>query len=300
MSTTTYKITAAINLYNKSNVTISGDSIAGGSVACIQLVNCTNVHITHCKLGNSKSFGILIANCSNVLVDSCFITRVSTGVLAVNCPNGAIRVQYNQILNTQGPYPQGAGIQFSGVNGGNNHINYNRIENIVGQCDPEDKINVYKSNGLPSDPITVIGNWIRGSGTSTTSAGVTMGDQGGSYQLAKDNIVVNSGYEGMQVAGGTYIQMMNNTIYGQALPWSHIGLGHGNYSGLPSNHITMSGNKVNWTSGNPADQIKGSLTRVMNAATSLTAATDIIGWSTNIFNADINTSILPAKIIDFH
>src|ERR1700761_4166378 len=34
-ATTGYKIVAPISLYNKSNLTISGDSIVGGSVACI-------------------------------------------------------------------------------------------------------------------------------------------------------------------------------------------------------------------------------------------------------------------------
>jgi len=263
------------------------------------LVNCTNIHITHCKLGNSLSYGILIANCSNVLVDSSFITKVSTGVLAVNCPGGAIRVLSNQLLNTQGPFPLGAGIQFSNVDGHNNHIDYNRIQNIVGQCNPEDKISLYKSNGVAGDPITVSGNMILGSGKSTSACGITLGDQGGSYQVAQNNTVVNSGAGGMQIAGGTYISIINNNIYSAAFPWSHMGLLCANYSGKPSNNLTISGNKVNWTSGNPNDQLRGSLTRIMNAGSSLTAGSSIIGWNTNILGANINAAILPSSIIDF-
>jgi len=242
----------------------------------------------------------LIGNSSNILVDSNFITKVASGVLAIGCPNGSIRILSNQILNTQGPFPLGAGIQFSAVGGGNNHVDNNRIQNVVGQCNPEDKINVYKSNGLPGDPITVKGNWILGSGTSTSSCGITLGDQGGSYEVAQDNIIVNSGAGGAQIAGGTYISIINNTIYSAAFPWSHMGILCANYSGKPSNNLTISGNKVNWTSGMPNDQYGGSTSRVMNVGSSLTSAvTAIVGASTNILNANINASILPASIITF-
>lgn len=297
-SASTYKIVAAVNLYNKSNVTISGDSIAGGSKPCIQLTNCSNITITHCKLGHSSSYGILLSNCKNVLIQSNNINRVSSGVLAVSCPNGSIRVLNNQIQNTQGPYPRGAGIQFSGVKGSNNHIDYNRIENVVGQCNPEDKINLYKSYGVSGDPITVTGNLIRGSGTSTTASGVTLGDQGGAYQVAKNNMVVNSGSMGMQVAGGNNIQIINNSIYSSATAWSHMGLGCGNYAGGSFYSITISGNKVNWLSGKTSDQLKGSKTRVMNSSYQAGTAMPS-GWSTNVLGAAINSTIVPTALIVF-
>lgn len=296
-ATTGYKIVAPISLYNKSNLTISGDSIVGGSVACIQLVNCKNIHITNCKLGNSKSFGIMVGNSSGITIDYCNISNVATGILALSC-TGSIVVQHNQVLNTQGPFPQGAGIQFSAVNGSNNHIDYNRIQNVVGKCNPEDKISIYKSYGVSTSPITVTGNMILGSGTSTSACGITLGDQGGSYQIAQNNTIVNSGAGGAQIAGGTYITITNNSIYSAAFPWSHMGLLCANYSGLPSNNLTVSYNKVNWTSGNPKDQINGSTTRVMN--TSLTGLIyTTIGFSTNILGAAISASILPSTITNF-
>jgi len=299
-SATSYKIVGPINLYNKSNMTISGDSIAGGNVACIQLINCKNIRITHCKLGRSKSFGILIGNSSNIQVDSCNISNVATGILAITCPAGAIRITHNQILNTQGPFPQGGGVQFSNVSGHNNHIDYNRIQNVAGQSNPEDKVSVYKSNGVAGDPITVTGNLILGSGASTSSCGITLGDQGGSYQVAQNNTIVNSGAGGAQIAGGTFIQIMNNSIYSAAFAWSHMGVLCANYSGKPSNNLTISGNKINWTSGNPHDQYGGSTTRIMDAGSSLTSPTStIIGSKTNTLRAAINATLLPAKIVNF-
>ena len=297
---TIYSATAPINLYNKSNLTINGDSINGGTIPCIQLVGCTNIHITHCRLQNTTSFGILISNCSNILVDSTDITKVGTGVLAVGCPNGGIRVQYNQILNTQGPFPQGAGIQYSNVGGTYNRIQYNKIQNLQGQSNPEDAISVYKSNGSAADLIYVIGNWISGGGPSTTGSGITLGDGGGSNQCAEQNIVINSGNMGMQVAGGTNIQILNNKIYSSPFAWSHQGLGCGNYSGLPSSNITISGNQVKWYSGKASDlSYYPGATSIEKDASYQAGTPTPIGWSTNVLGANINATLLPSSIVNF-
>lgn len=253
------KLSTPISLYNKSNITISGDSINGGILPCIQLTNCTNIHITKCRITNSSNYGILIGSgCSNILIDSCYITNVAGGVFAVGCPNGSIRVNSNQMLNMRGPFPKGDFVQFSNVGGHNNRIQYNICENVPGQSNPEDGISIYKSNGVAGDPILINGNTIKGGGPSTTGAGITVGDQGGSYILAENNTVVNTGSMGMQVAGGHDIQLYNNTISSIAFPWSHVGLGSGNYSGQASYNITINANRVYWISGLPADQLKGS------------------------------------------
>jgi hypothetical protein len=43
VKTSAYKISAPIEYINKSNITITGDSINGGTAPCIYLINCTNV-----------------------------------------------------------------------------------------------------------------------------------------------------------------------------------------------------------------------------------------------------------------
>ena len=292
------KSSSVISLYRKSNVTISGLTISGGTAPCIQLTQCTNIHIKKCKLQNTTNYGILIGSgCSNILIDSCYISNVATGVLAVTCPNGQIRISHNQFLNMTGPYPKGSYVQFSGVGGSYNRIQYNTCENTQGYSNPEDGISIYKSNGIPGDPICVVNNTLRGGGPSTTGSGITVGDGGGSYIYAAYNTVVNSGYMGMQVAGGHDIQLYANNITSSAFSWSHQGLGCGNYSGQSSYNITINGNKVKWISGKASDQIRGS-TSIERDASYQVGTPMPGGWTSNMLGASISpTSVVPSTLI---
>lgn len=288
------------NSVNAKTLVISGDSIVGGTLACITLTNCTNIRITHCKLLNSSSMGIQLLNCSNITIDSNYISKVSSGVYAQNCPLGQLKVSYNSMVNMVGPYPRGQCVQFNAVSGGGNRITYNRFENMQGQSFPEDMINVYKSNGLATDPITVSYNWLRGGGPSTTGSGITVGDQGGSNISVLSNYVINSGSIGIQVAGGNNIKVMSNEIFSDVFPWSHLGLGCGNYSGLPSANITIGWNMVHWLSGSAVDQWKGS--KSMEKDTSHQKGTlTPISWNTNTVNAaGLTKNVIPAAMAVVH
>ncbi|HVV53698.1 MAG TPA: right-handed parallel beta-helix repeat-containing protein [Mucilaginibacter sp.] len=297
-----YKLAAPIVLKNQSNLTISGDSINGGAGPCISLTNCTNIHITKCKLMNGttvSSTGLNLYGCKNITIDYCFISKVATGVYAQN--SSTVVVDNNQFLNMMGPYPRGAYVQFNNVSGGGNRITNNKGENVAGQSNPEDGINLYKSNGLSTDPILVSGNELRGGGPSTTGSGITVGDQGGSYQTITNNTCVNTGNIGMQVAGGTYINMSNNTIYSTATSISHLGLGCGNYSGTASNNITMGGNKIKWMCGKASDlaYYPAGTTVVEKDESVQSGLAKPAGWGTNILSATISANILPTTLIDF-
>jgi parallel beta-helix repeat protein len=294
---TKLKLTPTIYWANKSNITIRDDSIDGNgaNVACIRLTNCTNVHITHCKILNTTNYGIYLFNCSNVVIDSNYITKAGTGVFAQSCPLGGIQVNFNTMLNITGMQYNKDFVQFALVNGPGNRIDYNRLENIQGKSNPEDGINLYQCYGSPTDYIYVMGNWIRGGGPSTTGSGITVADQGGSYQLVLNNVVINSGYIGIQAAGGTFIRIQNNTITSTAFSWSHLGLGYGNFSGKPSNNITISGNKVNWICGLPADVAKGMKQFDMYYQD---GAVMPGGWTTNVGKCAVATSMITAKLID--
>jgi hypothetical protein len=224
------------------------------------------------------------------VIDSCFITNVRAGVNAMSCTT--VKVNNNQFLNMNGPFPSGNFVQFNNVNGGGVQINYNRCEDIVGVAQhPQDGLSVYQCNGLPGDSVQVIGNWIRGGQVQHDSgggAGIVLGDVGGSYQVARNNILVNPGAVGMQVQGGSHIKMDHNTIYSSSTPFTMSGLSYGNYSGAVSTDVNMSYNKVKYyqTSGAEMDIWWDSSTVVQPA-----------GWSTNIAKANIDASILPATII---
>ncbi|MBS1527476.1 MAG: right-handed parallel beta-helix repeat-containing protein [Bacteroidetes bacterium] len=295
-----YSQNKPINLINAHDLVIDGQTINGGDVPCIWLRHCSNIRITHCKLMNSSTFGIYITSSSNIQIDHNYIAKVSAGVYVEDAPDGQVRVTNNDMLNMIGqPYHKDF-VQFNRVNGANNRICDNNLENIQGESNPEDAINLYKCNGLDDDPIIISGNRIRGGGPSMTGSGITIGDQGGNNQLVENNILVNTGCMGIQIAGGTNMKVLNNTIYSRAFPWSHVGMGYGNYSGKPSNNIIMKGNKINWMSGWPRDQYNGTKTRRFDVSYQRSAVSKPEGWEDNILNAPIDSTILPEKLLKRH
>ena len=288
----TYKASAPINLSGQSNITISGDSINannGGTIG-IHLSNCNNVHITKCKIMNSTTDGIQLSNCTNVTIDSCFITNVRAGVNAMQCTT--VKVNSNQFLNMNGPFPSGNYVQLNNVKGGGIQVNYNRCEDIAGVAKhPQDGISIYQCNGLQGDSVQVIGNWIRGGQIQNDSgggAGIVLGDVGGSYQVARNNIIVNGGFVGAQVQGGVHIKMDHNTVYSAATPYSNCGICYGNYSGAASSDVNMSYNKVKYFQTSGAE---------MDAWWDPSSASQPAGWSTNTLKASFDANILPAVII---
>ena len=299
-TTTIYVATKPIVLSSASNVTISGDSINGKSLVCITLNNCTNIHITKCKIMNSTIRGILLNSCTNILIDSCFFTNVSVGVYAHL--GTQIRILSNDFLNMRGPIPAGNFVQFNNVTGSGNQINYNKCEDIIGAgTNPNpnggDGISLYQSNGTAASPIQVYGNWIRGGGTNTGvlgMAGIVAGDVGGSYQDIENNILVNTGYVGIQAQGGTFITIMHNQIYSDQLPWSGVGLASANYSGVPSSNNTIAYNTVNWKAGYLS---MGQRDTTYKAGSGTSANALPTGWSTNTVKATITPSILPVALI---
>ena len=288
-TTTSYTASAPINLTGAHDLIISGKSINGGSVPAISLTNCYNIHITQNLLGNSTTVGIYLYNCYNITMDSNNISNVSTGVYVVNTTKGGIIVVWNQFKNMQGPFPRGQFVQFNTVSGPNNSISNNRGENIFGSSYPEDAINLFKSKGTASSPIKVVGNWIRGGGPSASGGGIMLGDNGGSYEVASGNILVDPGQYGMAIAGGDHISITGNSIYARAQFFTNIGLYVWGQTGSHCTNATVSGNKVNYSNAS----------NIQNDSWLGTGETTPSGWSTNIWDANIDASILPAAVISF-
>lgn len=283
---TSYKSSSPINYLKQHDITISGLSIKGGSVASIVLSNCYNVHITQCSLGNSTTVGIELFNCYNVTIDYCYFTNCSTGVEAEVCTSNIV-VQNNQFLNMQGPYPRGQAVQFNQCSGAGNAINNNMIENIAGQSSTQEVVSCYKTNGTAASPVQVNGNWILGAGPSVTSGGLQLGDNGGSYISASNNIIVGSGAVGLSVSGGDHIVVTNNTVYSPATSISNAGVSVWGQAGYPVTNCTVSNNKIKFfnKSGAENDKWIGPSTPTPT------------GWAANTWGASIDASILPASII---
>jgi len=285
----TYATSSALSYSGKSNFTISGKSITGGTY-CLYLNNCSNVTITDCRFANATKYEVyMTGNCKNIKMTYCYVTGGVSGVHVEN--SSTIKINANQFKNINGPFPGGNFVQFVNVSGGGNQINNNKCEDIAGVGKPEDGLSVYQSNGLQGDSIQVNGNWIRGGQYNNTSGGgaaIVLGDVGGSYQVARNNVIVNGGFVGMQVQGGTHIKMDHNTIYGAVTPYSNCGLCYGNYSGKSSSDVNISYNKVKYYKTNGQE---------MDAWWDPSTASQPIGWSTNTLKASISAAILPTTII---
>ena len=280
-----YTDSAPIVLDGKSNQTISMLSINNPSGHCIKLANCSNIIIQNCKLGPAKNEGVYLYNCKNITITNCSMDSIDSGVVADACTG--IVVTYNDVRNVQGPMPRGQMVQFGHVYGAGNSISYNVGENILGQSFPEDEISLYMSNGTAADPIKVIGNWIRGGGPSGSGGGIMTGDQGGSYVLVQDNILVNPGQYGITISSGNNITIKNNKIYSMKQSISNIGLSAFKQYPINSFSNTIMNNEVNFTNKD------GVLNNMWNAGN----MGEVIGWVTNSYNANLNSSILPVQII---
>lgn len=283
-----YKASAPVSYFNQSNFTIKGLSFSGGTYG-IYLNECSNVTIDYCKITGSAKYEIYLWNCKNIRIVYNYISGGVSGIHAEN--SSSIRVDHNQITGILGPYPGGNFVQFVNVSGPKSSIKYNRCEDIEGVGKPEDGLSVYKSNGAVGDSIMVVGNWIRGGqyyNTSGGAAGIVLGDVGGSYQVARGNILVNPGFVGAQVQGGSHIKMDHNIIYSGVTPYSNDGMSFGNYSGQPVLDINMSYNTIRFYNKNNVE---------VDMWADPSAGLIPTGWNTNIGKANIGASILPATII---
>jgi len=287
--TPVYTVSKPINLTGAHDLTISGKSIDGGAVPAITLTNCYNVHITGNMLANSTDVGIYLYNCYNITIDSNDISNVASGVDVVNTTKGGILVIWNEFRNMRGPFPRGQFIQFNTVSGPNNLIDNNRGENIFGSSYPEDAINIYKSRGTAASPIKVTNNWIRGGGPSASGGGIMLGDNGGSYQVASGNILVDPGQYGMAIAGGSHISITRNSIYARMQSFTNIGIYIWAQTGSKCTYATISGNKVNFTNAQ----------NEQNDAWIGTGESTPSGWATNTWDANIDASLLPAAVVSF-
>jgi hypothetical protein len=179
-------------------------------------------------------------------------------------------------------------VQFNNVNGAGNSVTNNKGEDILGQSQSEDAISMYQSNGTAASPIMISGNWIRGGGPSSSSGGIMLGDEGGSYLTAENNILVNPGEYGMAIAGGDHNSILNNTIYGASQSFTNVGLYVNSINGHTVTNSTVTGNKVLFYNSS----------NYVNSCWLAPGTTTPSGWSTtNIWSTILTPAILPSVII---
>ncbi|HTD99915.1 MAG TPA: right-handed parallel beta-helix repeat-containing protein [Mucilaginibacter sp.] len=301
--------TSPVNLTGVSNKTISGYTINldGSKTVGIYLHNCDHIRITDCRIMNSENMGIRLDNCSDIIIENCFVSDVSVGIYAFRC-TGGIKVNNNEVMDMVGPFVKdnkliglGAHIQFNSCTGGGNQINYNKCQTTIAEGNNPnertgDNISLYKSSGIPGDPIQVYHNKIKGGGTSTGSfgaGGIIAGDSGGDWQDVEYNTVVDCGYAGIQQHGGSNNIIRHNTILLNNKPWSGAGLVVANYSGAPSANNTVSDNTVNCFAG----KFNTQRDTVYKPGSGNSAMERPKGWETNVVKAKIDLRVLPDQLI---
>lgn len=300
-----YTSSSPISLTAQSFQVIRGVSIdgGGGGVIPIALTDCHDIRITGSNITNSgQTVGISLYNCYNITIDSCVITSVGAGVYAQNCPKGGIKIIANYFSNMHrtlvgGQPTHGQMVQFNTVNTTNmvqSVVKFNRLEDFDGQSDPEDAISMFKSNGTSLQPIEISYNYIRRNvPISRTGGGILLGDNGGSWQVSHDNVLVSPGDYGIGIAGGDNMSQTSNKVYSPAHPGStvaNVAISYFNWT--PGTNTctnnTMSGNVVNWYS----DRFP-SVNNVFSG-TGANACTPV--QTGNTFGAAIDGTILPAVL----
>lgn len=290
--TGSYTKSDPINYVGKSNFVIEGYEISSSSEDCIALFNCENVVIRNNKLGPSISKrGVYLYNCKNITIEDCSFENVQLGLIAST--SQGVKFEHNDMKNIigmlNGGFEIGSMVQFISVTGSGNSISYNSCENMPGSSSPEDIINIFASNGTANSPIVVKGNWIRGGGPSLTGGGINLGDYGGSYQIAEDNILVDPGQYGIAISGGNNMTLKNNKVYGKKQNFTNVGMIVTNWyerEAGASFNLSAIGNQINFiAAGGYQNSWWIPNTKIVS------------GLETNVFDKNLSPSILPEKII---
>ena len=284
-----------IQYVDMKNLVIEGLEIGDVKKHCIALYSCHNIIIRNCKLGPSQAnLGIYLYDCSDITITNCLFENVASGMIASTC-TGNIKFENNDVKNIVGfskggEKSWGQMVQFINVSGGGNSISYNVCENLPGESAPEDIINLNQSNGTPESPIRVFGNWIRGGGPSESGGGINLGDMGGSYQVAEENILVDPGQYGLGISGGHHLILRNNKVVGKQQSFTNVGITLCNWysgEGVDCKDITIESNEINYINKNAET----------NPLWNGNNCGKINGWETNISNPQLKATILPIHIL---
>ena len=230
---------------NESNFVIEDSIFSDKQTDGLSLRDCQNVTIRRCTFKNLTGEGIRLHNCEQILIENCVFNNIRTGVYATNSKN--IQVLQCDCQNVQGPMPRGQFVQLNQCSGTENRISFNIIENILGQSNAEDVINLYKTIGSGAGYVEVTNNYIKGGGPSSSGGGIMTGDNGGKFQYVEGNILVDPGQYGIGCAGGENIVIVNNQVYGKQQPFTNVGIYAWKQRAPTAKNVFIADNKISWT-----------------------------------------------------
>jgi hypothetical protein len=134
-------------------------------------------------------------------------------------------------------------VQLTGCTFG--EIKDNTFIEPIGKSRMEDTISIHKSNGTENEEIRVSNNILVGGGPAKSGGGIMLGDGGGDYQIAENNVCSDVGQYGIAISGGSHFELRKNFVFSPSYSWTNVGM----YVGKPDKKIrdvSIIGNRVNW------------------------------------------------------
>ena len=229
---------------NEKHVVIENRVLGPCEGAGIEIRDSQDVTLRNVAITDAQGAGIHILDSTSIRVEESRISTAASGIYALG--SSGIVVSCNTFADPQGPKPRGQYVQFDKVIGGVNAITCNVGRSAAGRSTPEDGINLYESSGDQSNPILVTDNLLIGGGPSDSGGGILLGDNGGSFQQARNNVLVDPGQYGIAVAGGSYMTVADNTVFGRQQPFTNVGVYVWNQYRPECFAITVEGNSVQW------------------------------------------------------
>ena len=230
-----------------THVTIRNSEIGPCKTHGVDIQTATDVHVENVWIHTTTGNAVNANQASSLTVTKSCLDHVSTGVYAQQ--STGVVVEANAVKNVQGPFPRGQLAQLNAASGPGNRIRCNVLDDVAGDSNPEDSINLYKSNGTAASPILVEGNRIRGGGPSTSGGGILLGDGGdSSHQIARGNVLADPGQYGVAIASGTDVTLDGNRVFSSQHAWSNVGLYVWNQYDSPCGPVLVTKNQVQWTS----------------------------------------------------
>ena len=283
-----------------TNVVIENNEIGPCGMKGIDITNgSSHITVRNNHIHDTQNEAVMSYEAHDITVDSNVIVDVESGYEMWTTSVGNLSFTNNYVKNVTRRSSNGGNIAMAAfVRGGNIRINNNIGINILDESRPEDLINIFKSSGKPDDPIQIRNNRFKGGGPAMAGGGIILGDQGGSYQLVENNILVNPGGYGLAIAGGDHHVIRNNKVYSDGQhDFANVGVfvwrfnhnGNGTSPGDCHDHTVADNDITFWQGPN----YKGSgLPSSLNASWVPNYGADglepncgsVAGWGTNRFD----------------
>lgn len=210
----------------------------------VRIERSRNVTIRNLTIRDTGDVGIYVEGSDGVIIEENRIDNTLSGIRALS--STGVEVRCNSVRNVRGPIPAGQFVQFDKVKGPGNGISCNIGENEPGRGVPEDAISLFQSRGEPGRPILVSRNRLVGGGPSQSGGGIMLGDGGGAYLEARDNLLIDPGQYGIAVASGSHMTIAGNVVIARPQLFTNVGISVWNQYAEPCHTVTVSGNSVDW------------------------------------------------------